>query len=62
MQFARETLDAAQCWMRTLPKDIPSEFLVKTALANLLRNNDTNFAKSPIMGFIRNKQEKPTGY
>lgn len=59
MLFSQEATEAAHCWMRTLPKDIPSEFTVKTALLNLLRNNNGGFAISPIIRFIRAKQQNP---
>jgi hypothetical protein len=59
MRFAQEVTEAAHCWMRTLPKDIPSEFTVKTALFNLLRNNNDGFAQSTIMRLIRVKQQIP---
>ena len=59
MLFSQEATEAAHCWMRTLPKDIPSEFTVKTALLNLLRNNNGGFAISPIIRFIPAKQQNP---
>ena len=58
-RFPQEVIDTAQCWMRTVPKDIPSEFTVKTALSNLIRNNSGGFTKSAIMRFIRAKQRNP---
>ena len=59
MRFPQEVIDAARCWMRTAPKDIPSEFTVKTALTNLIRNNNSGFTKSAIMRVIRDKRENP---
>ena len=59
MRFPPEVIPTAQCWMRTVPKDIPAEFTVKTAIINLMRNNSGGFAKSAIMPFIRAKQQNP---
>jgi hypothetical protein len=59
MRFPQQVKDAAHCSMRTVPKDIPSEFTVKTALLNSLRNNHGTFAKPAIMRFIRAKQQNP---
>ena len=59
MHFPQQTIHAAHCWMRTLPKSIPSEFIVKTALTAMLRNNDSDFAQSPIMRYIRLHQQNP---
>jgi hypothetical protein len=58
-RFPQEVIDTAQCWMRTVPKDIPSEFTVKAALINLIRNNSGGFTKSAIRRLIRAKQQNP---
>lgn len=59
MRFPQQITSAAHCWMRTHPKNIPSEFIVKTALTAMLRNNDRDFAKSPMMRYIRSHQQNP---
>ncbi len=59
MHFSHEVKKIACCWMRTEPKDIPSEFIVKIALTNMMKNNNTVFGKSTIMQLIRTKQQNP---
>lgn len=60
MHFSQDVKDVASCWMRTIPKNIPSEFIVKNALINMLKNNNTAFAKSSIMQLIRDKLYYPS--
>jgi len=56
--FAREIRTTAQCWLRTPCGDIPSEFVTRHALANLLRTNILSFARSSITRIILDKQGK----
>ena len=55
-QFPRKIKSKANCWLRTVSSDIPSEFVTRTALANLLKNNLYGFAKDWITQLIRRKQ------
>lgn len=57
LHFPSRVRQSADCWMRTTPRTIPSEFIVKTALAALWRSNKCAFAKSFIASLIRPKQK-----
>jgi len=47
----------ANCWLRTFSADTPSEFVTRTALTNILKNNLYGFAKDLITQLIRQKQK-----
>jgi hypothetical protein len=55
-QFPKEVKKKAHCWLRTVSSNTPSEFVTRTALANILRNNLFAFAKDWITQLIRKKQ------
>lgn len=46
----------AHCWIRTPCTDVPSEFVTRNALANLLRTNIRGYAKNRITQFILQRQ------
>ncbi len=49
----------AHCWLRTVSSCTPSEFVTRTALANIIRNNLYGFAKDWITQLIRRTQKHP---
>jgi hypothetical protein len=57
LQFPKEIISKANCWMRTPPKNIPSEFMAKIALANVLNTNIIGFAKNMITQIILIKRQ-----
>ena len=57
-QFPTEVKTKANCWLRTVSANIPSEFVTRTALANVLKNNLYGFAKDWITQLIHQKQKK----
>ena len=46
----------ADCWLRTPSGSVPSDFISRTALANLLHANISSLAKNPVTQFILRKQ------
>ena len=56
-QFPTEVKTKANCWLRTVSFNAPSEFVTRTALANILKNNLYGFAKDWITQLIRQKQK-----
>ena len=56
LKFPKEIINRAQCWMRTPPAGIPSEFITKIALVNIINNNLTVFAKNMITRIILEKR------
>lgn len=49
----------AHCWLRTPSGKIPSDFISRTALANLLHANIRSLGKNPVTQFILRKQTSP---
>ena len=49
----------AHCWLRTPSGRVPSDFVSRTALANLLHSNIRGFRKNPVIDSIRRKQTPP---
>jgi hypothetical protein len=49
----------AHCWLRTPSGKVPSDFVSRTALANLLHANIRCLGKNPVIEFIRSKQTPP---
>ena len=47
----------ANCWLRTVTANTPSEFVTRTALAKVLKKNLYDFAKDWITQLIRQKQK-----
>lgn len=57
-RFAPEIRGKARCWLRTPCGEIPSEFVTRHALTNVLRENILTFAKNSITRIILDKQGK----
>lgn len=57
-QFPAEVKTKANCWLRTVSANTPSEFVTRTALANVLKNNLYGFTKDWITQLIRQKQKE----
>jgi len=55
-QFPKKVKNKANCWLRTVSSTTPSEFVTRTALANILKNNLYGFAKDWITQLIQQKQ------
>ena len=55
-QFPTEVKTKANCWLRTVSANTPSEFVTRTALANILRKNLYGFAKDWMTQLIRDRQ------
>jgi hypothetical protein len=49
----------AHCWLRTPSGNVPSDFISRTALANLFHANIRSFGKNSVIAFIRRKQIPP---
>ena len=49
----------AHCWLRTPSGALPSDFISRTALANVLHDNIRTVAKNPVTAAIRRKQTAP---
>ncbi len=49
----------AHCWLRTPSGALPSDFVSRTALANLLHDNLSAVADNPVTAAIRRKQTQP---
>jgi len=49
----------ARCWLRTPSGAVPSDFVSRTALANLLHADIRVLAKSPVIASIRRRQIAP---
>ena len=56
-QFPNEVKAKANCWLRTVSSNAPSEFVTRTALANMLKNNLYGFGKDWITQLIQRKQK-----
>ena len=56
-QFPKEVKTKANCWLRTVSSNTPSEFVTRTALANMLKNNLYGFGKDWITQLIQQKQK-----
>jgi hypothetical protein len=54
----------ARCWLRTPCGPVPSEFVTRTALSNMIRGNLIGFAKDMMTQLILGKQKRAenTGY
>ena len=56
-QFPQQVKSKANCWLRTVTANTPSEFVTRTALAKVLKNNLYDFAKDWITQLIQQKQK-----
>jgi len=57
LKIPDEVKAKGRCWLRTVTSATPSEFVTRTALANLLKNNLTGLGNDPITPLIREKQK-----
>jgi hypothetical protein len=57
--YADAVRQHARCWLRTPSDSIPSDFVSRTALANLLHANIRGLGKIPVIASIRRKQNAP---
>jgi len=55
-RFPAQIGDRARCWLRTPCGPIPSEFVTRTALSNIIRTNILSFGKDWITQLILQKQ------
>jgi hypothetical protein len=51
----------AHCWLRTPSGPLPSDFISRTALANVLHDHIRTVAENPVTASIRRKQTRPQG-
>jgi hypothetical protein len=56
--YADDIRRHARCWLRTPCGDVPSEFVTRTALTNLLRADIRSFAKNWITQLILHRQTR----
>ncbi|MBN1983797.1 MAG: hypothetical protein JW795_19840 [Chitinivibrionales bacterium] len=59
LRFPARAIAAAGCWLRTLPENIPSEFMTKLAIVNSINLNLSCFAKNLIPSLIQKYRKKP---
>jgi hypothetical protein len=57
--FGDAVREQAHCWLRTPSGAVPSDFVSRTALANLLLANIRVLAKNPVIALIRRRQTAP---
>ena len=57
--FGDAVREQARCWLRTPSGAVPSDFVSRTALANLLLANIRVLAKNPVIALIRRRQIAP---
>jgi hypothetical protein len=57
--FGDAVREQARCWLRTPSGAVPSDFVSRTALANLLLANIRVLAKNPVITLIRRRQITP---
>lgn len=58
MVMPEQIIKANRCWMRTYPKEIPSEFVAKHVVAACVRELLNSSAKSWIAHLIRKRQDR----
>jgi len=57
--FGDAVREQARCWLRTPSGTVPSDFVSRTALANLLLANIRVLAENPVIALIRRRQIAP---
>ncbi len=57
--FGDAVREQSRCWLRTRSGAVPSDFVSRMALANLLRDNIRVLANHPIIEIIRSRQTTP---
>ena len=58
LKFPTQVCQKSLCWLRTSCSEIPSEFVTKFAVSNLIRSNLNGFGKNLITHFIQSKTKK----
>ena len=56
--FNQQICNKARCWLRTSFSDIPSEFVTRSAISNVIRRNLSSFGKDWITQLILEKQNR----
>ena len=56
--FNQQICKKARCWLRTSCSDIPSEFVTRSAISNVIRTNLFSFGKDWITQLILEKQNR----
>lgn len=56
--FPEQVRAKAQCWLRTVTSNTPSEFITQTTMAKTIKNNLYGFGKDWITQLIREKQKQ----
>lgn len=56
--FGDAVREHARCWLRTPSGAMPSDFISRTALANVLHEYLRNVAQNPVIALIRRKQHQ----
>ena len=56
--YSEQVKVKAQCWLRTVTSNTPSEFVTQTAMAKTVKNNLYSFGKDCITQLIRAKQKE----
>ena len=59
LKFPHQVCKKALCWLRTSCSEIPSEFVTKVAVSNMIRSNLNTFGNDLITRFIQSKMKKP---
>jgi hypothetical protein len=57
-RFPQQVKAKAQCWLRTVTCNTPSEFVTQTAMTKIIKNNLCAFGIDWITQLIRAKQEQ----
>jgi hypothetical protein len=58
IKFKNLIWSTSNCWLRTFTSTIPSIFITKIAITNIVKNHLNVFAKKPIIALIISKQSK----
>jgi len=59
IRYREEVLGQANCWLRTINKLAPSEFIAKTALQNVMKLKLSCFSNNAIIQLIQGKMVEP---
>jgi hypothetical protein len=62
MKFRDEVFGQKNCWLRTINKLSPSEFVTKTALQNIIKSKLYGFSDNTIIRLIQGKVAEPLDY
>lgn len=58
IKFSKEIFEKSDCWLRTSSSFIPSLFITRIVLMNIVFSNLISFLKNPILQLIMAKQKK----